>query len=1093
MADLPHKACWRAEDARDVLTTEALEGTESFFLATHFPISDFDVAGSHAGDVASHDEQGLLDALSSPDVRHAFCVVEGEPGSGKSHLIRWLRIRWPAENDNVLLIQRLDGSLEGTLRQLQAAIPDHGELFEGFAARVHNLTAQGQANEFFSNLVLALKRGHLTNPPPDQAWCDKFDLHRLLHPAEVRDRWRAPHRIVELLSGRKGESERDQDLARFNLDDIVALEEVLRPLKAPSFRAAQFTRELQKESQGIQSLSDNIRTNPTQQETLRQRFSHSFGLVGALNERRNNAVQNVLGISTEGLKDMFGRLRRALAPRRLVLLLEDITAWEGVDNQLIDVLVTNVDSRDTDDLCPMVSVVGLTPAYFNDGKFQANYRQRVTHHVLLGHADSIGEFQEVSSLKTESAQVQFAMSYLRAVRAGSERLKSWAGGPDPVPNVCETCPHKEPCHVAFGEEDSVGLYPFNRRAITQLFEALTDPRHQSTYRTPRGMLQGVLGPTLNSPATIEGSDYPNAAILSSWLPEELQRVSTFTAEVIKARCKDDDEFGFQRLKRLIRFWGTGDVEAPVTSKDSSGELSFGAVPRGIFESFNLPWIGEDQFDDRPTMPEPERTKPGTKESDDAPNGPKPSDSKRGGSEGQKGPAGGRKPRREIKSPALVDLLRYLARWKEGESSRTAELNRAAFQLVNGLPWNRLGIPRWIRKRLFTQDTVMLAGTKQKRAFHFVLPNEDWLVRGIEGFLNLRFSGDVLDPREQERHRHTYGATLLELEGCVKAHVRHRLPALPDGGDWAVAGTATKVLVARAWLRGVVPPTDPPWMQWQTVLNEEEDVASNPQDRVDSWNRIVEKTGGSHGKHRMLLRQLVNLPQGDSDSLDFADASVGAKAILELSRSFHLDEFPNNIGNLGAQFAELDLLIRVANETEQRLSKVPSREFERLERLADDVNGSLRGLSVRDHLVRVDKIVRSVSNELPHASPVAVREWSNKVAELRDFGFLDEGPEPAGRDVEVFIDEILCPETPRPEDLAELLDWLLRAPVRSMNVLSNSLRVAERTVSELHRYVAGFLNERPTASGSFDAIQETGRRIVAASNAALSGLGANTDE
>ena len=1089
MAELPIRACWRADDARAILTTEALEGTESLFLATHFPISDFEVAGTRGGDVTSSDEQGLLEALSSLDVRHAFCVVEGEPGSGKSHLIRWLRVRWPAEDDKVLLIQRLDGSLEGTLRQLQAALPDQGALFEGFAARAHVLTAQGQASEFFSNLVLALKQGHLANPPSDQAWCDKFDLDKLLHPAEVRDKWAAPRRIVELLSGRKGEGERDQDLARFNLDDIVELEQILRPLASPSFRATQFTRELQRESQGIQSLSEDDKTSPAQQEALRKRFEYSSRLVDALNARRNSAVQNVLGISTEGLKKMFERLRRELAPRRLVLLLEDITAWEGVDNQLIDVLVTNVDSRESGDLCPMVSVIGLTPAYFNDGQFQANYRQRVTHHVRLGHADSSGGFQEVSSLKTDEAQVRFAASYLRAVRAGSEALISWAGGPDPVPNVCVICPHQEPCHVAFGEKDGVGLYPFNWRAITQLFEALTDPTHRSTFRTPRGMLQGVLGPTLNSPAMIEGGEYPNAAILSSWIPEEMQRVPSIAADTIQARCEDQHER--ERLERLIRFWGTDDEEALVTSTHSSGGLRFGDVPRGIFETFKLLWLGADRPDEKSVEPEPTRQKLDATNDDETSEDAASSDSTHG-SPKKKAPGDG-KVRRRIRSPRLIELQEQLALWKEGRQSRTADLNRAAFELLRGLPWNRLGIPLWVRMRLFTPERVMLAGTKQVRALHFVLPNEDWLSRGLEGFLNLRHAGEALGPREQEWSQRVYVAALLEFEGRVTEHVRRRLPTLVENRDWAIAGTATQVLLARAWLRGVASPTDPLWKQWRTILNDEEDAASNPQDRVRSWNSTVEQTRGSHRKHREILRALVNLPQGDIDSLSFADASIGAQAIIELSRSFQFNEFPKYLEDPGTQLAELTLLVRDANETEQHLSKLPSREFERLERVANNVNGWLRGLSVRDHLLRVGKAVDSVSNTLPSAAPLAVSEWNSKLNELREFGYLAEGPEPAGRDVETFIDEILWPETPLPEDLTKILDWLLRVPTRPINVLSNGLQVAEMTISELHRYVAGFLNERAATSGSFNTIQKAGRRIVTASNAALSRFGANANE
>ena len=51
----------------------------------------------------------------------------------------------------------------------------------------------------------------------------------------------------------------------------------------------------------------------------------------ALNLRRNDAIQNVLGVSAEGLKTLFRQVREALFARgqRLVLLLEDITSLGG--------------------------------------------------------------------------------------------------------------------------------------------------------------------------------------------------------------------------------------------------------------------------------------------------------------------------------------------------------------------------------------------------------------------------------------------------------------------------------------------------------------------------------------------------------------------------------------------------------------------------------------------------------------------------------------------------------------------------------------------------------------------------------------------
>src|SRR5262249_41223453 len=92
-------ACWSADQARRGFVTEALEGGDAIFLATHTPIKGFDRAGRDAAEIDGDDEHAILDVLGDPARRHAFCVVQGEPGSGKSHLIRWLSINWPVESD----------------------------------------------------------------------------------------------------------------------------------------------------------------------------------------------------------------------------------------------------------------------------------------------------------------------------------------------------------------------------------------------------------------------------------------------------------------------------------------------------------------------------------------------------------------------------------------------------------------------------------------------------------------------------------------------------------------------------------------------------------------------------------------------------------------------------------------------------------------------------------------------------------------------------------------------------------------------------------------------------------------------------------
>src|SRR5262249_11186249 len=156
-------------------------------------------------------------------------------------------------------------------------------------------------------------------------------------------------------------------------------------------------------------------TAEEQEGQLKDRLRTSVQLMNALNRRRNDAIQNVLGVSAEGLKKLFRQIREALAPKgqRLVLLLEDITSWEGIDDSLIDVLVTNADTRgdaDQNDMCPLISVVGVTPHYYQ--RLHGNYRGRITHELNLGKTKDGDSLQDVTTLRDRSMRLSFAARYL---------------------------------------------------------------------------------------------------------------------------------------------------------------------------------------------------------------------------------------------------------------------------------------------------------------------------------------------------------------------------------------------------------------------------------------------------------------------------------------------------------------------------------------------------------------------------------------------------------------------------------------------------------------------------------------------------------
>src|SRR5690349_15038474 len=115
--------CWKNERIGQVINKEAASVDTATFLATHTPLNKLTYQRAPQN-VSDTSENGLLQELRrcAEQDRHAFVVIQGIPGTGKSHLIRWLKERYAAEVDQryerVLFIERAQCSLRSTLEQI---------------------------------------------------------------------------------------------------------------------------------------------------------------------------------------------------------------------------------------------------------------------------------------------------------------------------------------------------------------------------------------------------------------------------------------------------------------------------------------------------------------------------------------------------------------------------------------------------------------------------------------------------------------------------------------------------------------------------------------------------------------------------------------------------------------------------------------------------------------------------------------------------------------------------------------------------------------------------------------------------------------
>jgi len=114
--------CWDSQRIGQVINKEATSLDTATFMATHTPFSKLNYQ-RYLQQMTDTSEEGLLHELqrcAEHDI-HVFMAIHGIPGSGKSHLIRWLKERFQAAHDEtecVIFIERSQCSLRSTLEQI---------------------------------------------------------------------------------------------------------------------------------------------------------------------------------------------------------------------------------------------------------------------------------------------------------------------------------------------------------------------------------------------------------------------------------------------------------------------------------------------------------------------------------------------------------------------------------------------------------------------------------------------------------------------------------------------------------------------------------------------------------------------------------------------------------------------------------------------------------------------------------------------------------------------------------------------------------------------------------------------------------------
>jgi hypothetical protein len=921
--------CWQSDRIPQVINKEAIAIDRPTFLATHTPFNKI-IYRKMPANINSTSEIELLKELrhrSAKDL-HTFTVVQGIPGTGKSHLIRWLKEQFSVLNEQeggnevVLLIERANNSLRQTLIQILNSGVFEGNEFEvqkrKLEGATQHLSSKGLEETVINNLEVAnievTVSPHKRLPKSIEQRVSSFLLDEVIR--EELKRENGPiKRIASFLSGER-QGLRDDEPPAFRSDDFEFGLEVRKRLRLPG---------------GYQEAKDLVEKLQVRDD-LRQKFAEY------LNELLEFTISRTTALTGDDLKRMFNDLRRELRrqKRNLALFIEDITAFTGLDTGLIDILATQHTGEANAQFCRLTSVIGITDNYYF-ARFPDNMRERITHHLTLNSQSLEGKVSDL--LTEEDAIFDMSARYLNAIRLTKEELDAWdstGARPKNIPNKCERCEYRAICHDAFGYvniEDStggeihVGLYPFNKTALRQMYENLESSK---ATKTPRSLTNSVLAYVLSShgdliikgkfpPRRVDvGNDFSSPTILKPLQRQLLERPD------ISSDQRD-------QIESLIVFWGDRTLDI---RKRKGGIITLGDLPESVFTAFDLPFIADEIG---PKVPEPSEQERPTPEPL-RPEPPEPS-----------------------KHP--IDLVfQNIENWRMGGALEYyAELaDQLADFVKESIDWELHGISLSLVDDRVIQSRFAIEGqTGRNPRYYYLFKRSDDLALAFHALHDLNGDIEQLSPERIGSHLVTLSTWLHQNEEAIISFVRephsdHPSPIpLRDllsisalslaclGGDLNGKGSKFNLLFAAI-------------KSCASNKNWDEAIESATGLRSGEWISLMKRyqiKSNVNGIRRELLQSL-NCSQRRSRNVLFIDPSE----LMDITQSlidneWHIERFDLHCeGEIWTQAKEvINSLTKNFNSALGAEKKQIQKLVERLSKVADDHAGNQLGEAINDLL------------------------------------------------------------------------------------------------------------------------------------------------
>lgn len=530
--------CWEPGAVRQVINPFAEHISDSLFRAVH---SDWDLKVSpqvgksfqEIGEASWADRTppAFLADFLREDRPHALAAILGETGSGKSHLVHWMRLNIKPTKHRVVLVVRKSGT---SLRNIVKMIIDE-------------LPAEQQAS-FLETLQSA---GDGTQSRADQKQQLLNDLAQVIReevlPTDADE-------IEEGLASSLPDLFQDPHMRKAHfLGDNTVIAEIVDHIFAPSNAKDRPNQrrvfvegdlplggmDFAQASRLARDAIDLIELDPA---------IHLPLAIRIINRNLDRAVARTLSFSGDRVEELMTRLRTYLKSQgqELVLLVEEFARLQGIDRALLQAITSQGDERQ----CKMRTAIAVTTGFFQSVAETAY--MRTTHIIDMDRSAGRAEGRSV----TKASLSQFTARYLNAVRLGRDGIAQWseiaAPGESPL-SKCDTCIHQTECHAIFGEADGYGLYPFTPQALWNA--ALRADASMPERLNPRVLQNDLLVEVLdNFGPEIATGTYPPFKLL-----EKLGGITALPA-VAQAELRNRNPQNYQRWAAFLELYdGTGTI------------------------------------------------------------------------------------------------------------------------------------------------------------------------------------------------------------------------------------------------------------------------------------------------------------------------------------------------------------------------------------------------------------------------------------------------------------------------------------------------------------------------------------------------------